>query len=378
MSKTHITLNRASQWKRALLSGLAIDGHILRGLENSGDIADSAFMISASIDSFEHGHIWDRISFDWDLAPNTSCRVSCYVSDTKIAVPDGESADFDAWLAEGKITETDLRGQQSEHLFSPVKTWNGDGLLGCRGRYLWLRLDIVAQNRAGFSLRAVKLKLPGEQIIDYLPDVYRKGLDGNDFFPRFMAVFDSIFFDMEDSIDRIGEKLDYMTADGNMLTLLAQWLSIGQQTGFGERLRAQIAAAIGQYRMTGTKDGLVCAITDQTGIEPIIVEHFQVEKMVHEGRNRKTYGALFGTNPYKIHIMIPESSLTGIGKLTGLMALIRSCVPANVEFEIVPLQMSIRLDSHTYIGINSCLSDYSSMVLEEENVLYHDVYIGGP
>ena len=370
-----ITLNRSSEWNRALVEGLAIDGHVLRGLENSGHIADSALMITGSIDSFEHEHIWDAIRFDWSFAPNTNCRISCFASNSKMMEFDGRRTDFDTWLTKEK--DAGRLAKQSAHMFTPARAYGSDGLLGCRGRYLWLRLDIVAQDRASFELRSIKLELPGERIISYLPDIYRKGIDERDFFYRFMAVFDSIFFSIEDDINRIGEKLDYRTADEDVLAYQAGWLGINERAASSEALREQIGSIVWEYRMSGTREGLALAVERQTGFKPIIVEYFQVEKMVREGRNRQTYKELFGSNPYKIFVMLPESSLTNRTKITVLTSRIRSCIPAHVDFEIISLQMNVRLDRHTYLEINSCLSDFSSMVVEERSILHHDIYIGG-
>ena len=219
-----ITLNRSSEWARALLDGLKIEGHTLRGMENSGLTADAAHMISGSIDSFEHNHVWDRISFDWSFAPNTNCRISCFAANSKIVETDGEPVDFDNWLMDEKIS-AERRADIVKRLFTQVTELSGDGLLNCRGRYLWLKLDIAAQNRGSFELRSVSMTLPDEKITDYLPDVYRKGLVESDFFPRFMAIFDSIFFDLEDDIDRIGERLDYRIAGEDMLSTLRRGLA---------------------------------------------------------------------------------------------------------------------------------------------------------
>ena len=371
-----IILNRSGEWARALLDGLIVDGHVLRGMENSTATADSALMISGSADSFENDQIWDKISFDWSFAQNTSCRVSCYASNSKIVEPDGKPIDLDEWLKD-ENTPIDRRVELIENYFSPINAPGGDGLLNCRGRYLWLKLDIAAQDRGSFELRSIKLMQPGEKITDYLPDVYRKGLDENDFFPRFMSIFDSIFFDLEDDINRIGERLDYRITEEDMLKYLAAWMGVDGQAASGEVLRERIAASIMEYSLSGTKEGLSRAVENRTGFKPIIVEHHQVEKMIYEGRDRHTYNGLFGTNPYKIHIILPEQALINRSGITGLAERVRSCVPAHVEFELVPLRQGIRLDMHTYLEINSYLSDYSGMVVEERSVLYHDVYIGG-
>jgi len=293
-----------------------------------------------------------------------------------VETDDGGAIDLDVWLKDERVAP-ERRAGRIGHLFSPVKEISKDGLLNCRGRYLWLKLDIAAQDRGSFELRSISLTQPGEKITDYLPDIYRKGLDESDFFLRFMAVFDSIFFEMEEDINRIGEKLDYRSAGEDMLKYLATWIGAGGSAASGEALRERIAAAIPEYRMSGTREGLSRAVESQTGFKPMIVEHHQVEKMIYEGRDRHTYGELFGTNPYKIHIMLPQQAIMKRADVTGLTERVRACVPAHVEFDIVPMRQGIRLDVHTYLGINSVLSGYSGMVVEERSVLYHDVYIGG-
>jgi len=371
----NITLNRESEWKRAFLDGLKINGHVIEGLESDDPVADSAVMITGSIDSFGHDHIWDKMSFDWSMAPNTSCRVSCFSSNSKTAKINGKLVDFDKWLSKGQNSVSEY-AELSAHLFSPAGTHDKDGLLCCRGRYLWLRFDIIAQNRAGFKLEAIKLRLPNEKIVDYLPDIYRRNQTEGDFFPRFMSVFESIFFEIEDDINRIGEKLDYNTADEVMLVYLASWLGISQQTASPEALREQIRSAVQEYRLSGTREGLQKAVESQTGFTPVIIEHFQVEKMAREGRDRQIYTDLFGTNPYKVCIMLPEEALASRGKIAGLTSRVRACVPAHVEFDIIPLTSNVQLDRHTYLERNSALSDFNSMIVEERSVLY-DVYLGG-
>ena len=357
------------------MDGLRINGHVVEGLESDDPVADSAFLITGSIDSYEYDHIWDKINFDWSYAPNTSCRVLCYSSNTKVAEIEGKPVDFDKWLGKGKQSPL-LYANRSEHLFSRIGTQDKDGLLCCRGRYLWLRIEIIAQKRAGFRLEAIRLRLPEEKLINYLPDIYRRDQKEDDFFPRFLSVFDSIFFEIEDSINQIGKKLDYRTADRPMLVYLASWLGIAEQTASPDALRAQIKSAVRDYRMSGTREGLQRAVENQTGFTPVIIEHFQVEKMAREGRDRQIYTGLFGTNPYKVCIMLPGEALSSKGKIAELTSRVRSCVPAHVEFEIIPLSNNVQLDRHTYLERNSALSDFSSMIVEERSVLY-DIYLGG-
>lgn len=371
----YITLNRKSEWERALLIGLTIDGHIIRGDRDSGAIADSALMITGVIDSFDHDHIWERVLIDADLNENTNCSLSYFAADSKTQEINGELVDLDAWLGNENINK-EQRAHRSEDLFTQVELQNGDALLACRGRYLWLRLDIIAAQRSCIAIKSIKLRLPGEHITDYLPEVYTRGLTEADFFPRFMTVFDSVFFDLEEDIDRIGEKLDCRTADIGMLTYEASWLGILNPSGDVNKLRSQISAAAKEYKMAGTKEGLTIAITEQTGLTPIIIEHFQVEKMAREGAGRHTYEALFGENPYKVYILLPQQALTSREKISALTSRINSCIPAHVSFEIIPLRDSVTLDKHTYLDVNSLLSDYSSMIIEEKSTLHRDVYIG--
>lgn len=380
----YITLNRQSEWERALLIGLEIDGHIVRGASRSGGIADRAVMITGCIDSFDYDHIWDRINLVMETAPNTSCRISYLASNTDKQDIGGKLVDFNAWLIDGKISPEE-RVNKSEGLFTPIVTAQsagaqstgaeGDGLISSRGQYLWIRLDIIAENREAFILRSIKLKLPSEHITDYLPEVYTKGLTEKDFFPRFMAVYDSVFFDIEEDVDRIGQNLDYRTASAEMLAYQASWLGLGSAAASEDRLRSLIGSAVKELRMSGTKEGLECAVEEQTGHKPIIVEHFQVESMAREGKSRQTYGTLFGSNPYKVYIMLPEEALSSREKISAIASRVESCVPAHVEFEIVPLRSNVLLDRHTYLDVNTALGGYHGMVVEEKSTLHHDVFI---
>ena len=71
-SRLYITLNRQSEWQRALLCGLSVQGNVVAA--DSG--GTGALMITGSVDSGEHNFLWRNIVIDADICSGTLMKLS--------------------------------------------------------------------------------------------------------------------------------------------------------------------------------------------------------------------------------------------------------------------------------------------------------------
>ena len=334
-------------------------------------------MITGSVDSAEHNFCWRSLLIDASLGENIVMQVSAYASDTTTVRLDDRAVELDSYLADNSA-DVQERLDKLEDLFVPLYNNCFDGPVGLKGRYIWLRLRFIILQRRELCVNKIKLLLNGEQMIDYLPSVYREEDGENGFLSRFLSIFDSIFFDMDDKIGRSAEMLDYRTARGEILRYLSEWLCIEDVAYISEeRLRERIKRTVEEYRSIGVKRSLIGWIENEYGVTPNIIEYFSVKKMVNNGKDKEVYHRLFGDNPYKFFVLLPEKTFTDIHEANLFMEKLKRRIPAYTEFEVVMVRNNTILDKYTFLGVNSMLSGYSYAHTDVGTRISNEIILGG-
>lgn len=371
-SRLYITLNRPSEWQRCLLSGMTISG----GSVTSDSGISGCTMVTGSQDSTEHGFLWRSLEISADYGENTVTRVSAYAADSTIVSAGGRTFELDSFLRDDTVPAGE-RLNLLDGLFTPLFTNCTDGLADLRGRYIWVRIDIVILDEHPVSIDKIKLLLKSESMMDHLPEAYRAGDGENGFMTRFMSIFDSIFFDMDQRIAKARSSLDYRTARGEMLRYLAGWVTDETSAYLSdEQLREKIRHAVSEYRMTGTRRGLSEWISREYGVTPNIIEYFSVRKLAAEGGDREVYQRLFGSDPYKFYILLPEKTFADTREANLFTERLKNRIPAYTEAEVVVLKRNVVLEQHTYLGVNSVLSGYVCAEADAGSIT-GDIILGG-
>ena len=371
-SRLYITLNRPSEWQRCLLSGMTISG----GSVESDSGISGCTMVTGSQDSTEHGFLWRSLEISADSGENTVMRVSAYAADSTIVSAGGRTFELDSFLRDDTVPAGE-RLKLLDGLFTPLFTNCTDGLADLRGRYIWVRIDLVILDEHPVSVDKIKLLLKSESMMDHLPEVYRADDGENGFMTRFMSIFDSIFFDMDQRIAKARSSLDYRTARGEMLRYLAGWVTDETSAYLSdEQLREKIRHAAAEYRMTGTRRGLSEWIIREYGVTPNIIEYFSVRKLAAEGGDREVYQRLFGSDPYKFYILLPEKTFADTREANLFTERLKNRIPAYTEAEVVVLKRNVVLEQHTYLGVNSVLSGYVCAEADAGSIT-GDIILGG-
>ena len=371
-SRLYITLNRPSEWQRCLLSGMTISG----GSVTSDSGISGCTMVTGSQDSTEHGFLWRSLEISADYGENTVTRVSAYAADSTIVSAGGRTFELDSFLRDDTVPAGE-RLNLLDGLFTPLFTNCTDGLADLRGRYIWVRIDIVILDEHPVSIDKIKLLLKSESMMDHLPGAYRAEDGENGFMTRFMSIFDSIFFDMDQRIAKARSSLDYRTARGEMLRYLAGWVTDETSAYLSdEQLREKIRHAVSEYRMTGTRRGLSEWISREYGVTPNIIEYFSVRKLAAEGGDREVYQRLFGSDPYKFYILLPEKTFADTREANLFTERLKNRIPAYTEAEVVVLKRNVVLEQHTYLGVNSVLSGYVCAEADAGSIT-GDIILGG-
>ncbi|MGN0649827.1 MAG: hypothetical protein ACI4KM_05265 [Oscillospiraceae bacterium] len=375
-NRLYITLNRESEWQRCLLSGLKVQGNVITALPRD-DISGTAVMITGSIDSCEHNFAWSNLLLDLSCGDNTIIKVSAYAADTTVASVEGRVFELDSVLADA-ATPPEERLKLLDGLFRPLFTNCTDGLVNLRGRYIWIKLEFIMLESTEIEIRKIKLLLRGERIMNYLPEIYAVEDGENGFLSRYLSIFDSIFFEMDNAIENLSRSLDYRIAKGKLLQYLSEWICVEDSAYLDdEELRKRMRAAITDYRTIGVKRGLIKWIENEYGVTPNIIEYFDVKKSVHEGKDREVYKRLFGDDPYKFFIILPENVFADTHESNIFMEKLKKNIPAYTEAEVIISKDSIILEDHTYLGVNTVINRYSTANIDAGTSISHDIILGG-
>lgn len=365
----YFIVNRENDWK---------DGSIIKDLEFEDDnivfkpkTGDNGVYISAPFDSMERGTVWHRLRMNLDIPSSAICRLRAYASDTpeisiySVETGNTDRVDFNEYLADDS-TNISSKIDMFDYLGAKAFDNPSDILLSSlKGRYLWICIEIISYEKEKVSISSMKIEFPQISFVDYLPEVYRQGEKEDSFLSRFISIFQSMYVDLEDTIDFIPVKFDPERTTKEFLSWMAEWLSVKDASVWGEkRLRHLLKESVKIYKMKGTRRAVAKIVQEYLGIEPIIVEQFDIkDNMYYEGQ-KETVEKLFGDNGYVFTVMIPETYVKDTETYVEIMRIINSVKPIDSICNLVILNDQIHLGQHCYIGINSFITKNQELVLD--------------
>ena len=361
-NQTQMVFCCAEQWMGGFFHRLEPWGD---GLRLDAARASAGVFCLPGVDSGEKGFSWDRVTVEADLPPDTALRIYACASDVRQW---GDWADLDEGIRslEGDPMPA-LRA-----LFGPPAAEGRDCRLGLSGRYLWLMLELSAAGTGSPAVRAVRIRMGGDHMIDYLPAIYRE----EDFTRRFLSIFDSMYGDMERAIDALPGRMDYEHAEGELLGYLASWVCV-DGGGPAELVRERIRTALEDYEGRYTVAGVRESVRRLTGRDPILIEHFQVSPNRADCRNPELYRRLYGEDPYRFFVLLPEDTFAGQREREQFQREMEEVIPAGMSMQMVQLKPCVQLDWHTYLGVNSRVGGYVPAAIDEQVTIHYDTTIGG-
>ena len=350
---------------------------------------------SRSLDSAEEGTEWHKFVLDADIPANTQVQISYRAADDKQVTVRGNTDNLDRYIDAAAALEEDERAARAADLdaldWSVPAVNAADALiLGGVGRYLWLRIDLIGGEESAPSIGSLRLDFPRNTYLRYLPAVYQEDEQSRDFLERFLSLFETFFAGTEARISRLARyfDVDSSLASGDFLRWLASWLSVTEDKSWTEeQLRELVRRAPELYKQRGTREGLEAMVEIFTGERPLVVEHFQTTGCAQSaavarraadesGAQRvqsleEIYRNLYGTDPYCFCVLLKpyRTEAKGWGRIVRRLSeeerkAVRRIVdaekPAHTCAGLLALQPWINLDMHTYLGVNTYLSQPSA------------------
>ena len=328
--------NKASDYQQGYLENLRTDGNelVLSDYRNK----QAGYFISRTVKTGETGVRWHRLKTDIKTGDNMTVIITVYATDSLQRVREVE-----ALLQNDDIPGMKEKRKQLDCIKQLELTNPADVLLDTvKGAYLWIGVVLWGHETDGPSVRMLQLYYPRETWSSYLPGIYR----GQDqaFLHSYLAIFQTLYQEMEKNIRTDTGFLDVQTAKYECLLWLAQWLQ--EENGClwqTERLRHYLQEAPQLYRTRGTARGLIRMVELFTGEAPYLSET--------------------ETDEDTVTLYLRAEIIADPGSYEALQRLIREGKPADTEVRLIALRPYVFLDQHVYLGINSRLNEYRAAVL---------------
>jgi phage tail-like protein len=332
--------------------------------------------LSTAFDSAEAETVWHKLTLQSFVPDGTQLHVSYFSLNEDSCIINGSYRKVDEWIKDDTVSYRDkLQGLAplwSEPIINPQ-----DALFfGAKGRYLWLKLDWIASERYTPLLESLRVYFPRETYLSYLPAVYQEDADSRDFLERFLSLFGTLFTEIEDEIGDLSAYIDPERATGEHLRWLATWVGLETDDYWtDEHVKAFIKAAPELYRYRGTRHGLMKAIEIYTGAKPLIVEYHQTKAMRDHAELRPLIDQLYGGDPYTFTVLLQPEQVQAEKQRVVIEQLLEEQKPAYTEAKLVQLQPWMYLDLHTYLGVNTLLTEPSLLSLNPNRAMPNDTLI---
>lgn len=323
---------------------------------------------------------WHKLVIDAEIPENTQVKVSYLTSNDKEFTINGQRVNLEVLLAcPATLADRDLeaRAAMLNCLSWSVPLVNAkDALIHCQaGRYLWLKIELTGSKEKSPLLKSIRAYFPRTSYLRYLPAVYQENEQSRDFLERFLSLFETFFSQTEVRIGHIERFFDADSVRGDFLRWLGTWLAIAEDENWPEdKLRLLIKKAPGLYKKRGTRDGITEMINVYTGDKPFIVERFQVKCSQAEAEFEELLVRLFSDDPYSFTVLLKPFQVNKDNEIQALKRIIDTEKPAYTRAAVVALRPWIYLDMHTYLGVNTYLTQ-PSLRLDVGSVMPRDTVL---
>ena len=354
---------------------------------NSDDLF-KGYYISKPIDSRDPKTRWHRFILEGAFEEGTQVEFSYYISDEHL------NDDEITILPEGSWK----KGFSETSSIQGKKRRNALFLQDIQGRYLCFKISLSGSENLSPVISTLTMFFPRMSYLDYLPATYKEDPVSAMFLERFLSIFDSIFYEINFTVEHLSRFFDAIGTPPEFLSWLGSWLALSVDDTWPEdRKRLLIQNAISLYKKRGTREGLEDTIALYTGRKPpFIVENFHMHRVPQEKgykededvralffpSDKTTVGnrgkrlltdALFGKEPFCFYVFLADPTFND-DTIDAIKRIIEDQKPAHTCYGLKVFNPWFYLDMHTYLGVNTALTK-PSFVLEKTSVIGRDTVL---
>ncbi|THF73390.1 phage tail protein [Cohnella fermenti] len=328
--------------------------------------------LSDSLDSGAEETEWHKIVMSSRQKSDTQIIVRCFASDSKEVIIGQGKVDLDRYIADSAVSMEDklrtLAGLWAKPLADPE-----DALLfKLKGRYLWVYLELIGSESHAPVVHSMEVYFPRMSYLEHLPPIYQRHEPSRDFLSRYLSIFQTIMDETDRRIGQVTRVFDAGGADGRSLRWLLGWLGIeGEDYWTEEQLRQLLKHANVLYNLRGTRTAMELLISIYTGEKPIILEYEQVQPLKENPELGEVAERLYAADPHVFNVLVKSEHADTETKRVSLLHLIDAFKPAFASCKLVVLQPWVYMDLHSYLGMNTVLSEPTLLTLDGRSSMPH-------
>ncbi|MBD2847887.1 phage tail protein [Paenibacillus sp. IB182496] len=324
--------------------------------------------LTRAFDSTEAETVWHKVSLLARIPEETQLKISYFSSDRDSLMVDGAYMHIDSYLLDPDIAVTDKARALAPYWSAPIINPKDALLADAKGRYLWLKIEWIGSERKTPLLQRLRVHYPRASLLTYLPALYQEDPQSRQFLERFLSLFGTLFMSVEDRIAELPRIFDSDLAEGDLLRWLGTWVGIEVDEHWTEsQIRRFLRDAPELYRYRGTRRGIAKMVEIYTGEPPFIVEFFEYRQMREMSELREMTDSLYGSHSCSFTVLVKPEHVPTDKHRQMLQRMLDQHKPAFTEARLILLEPWMYLDMHTYMGVNTQLTEPSLLTLDPRN-----------
>lgn len=361
--------------------------------------------LSNELDSHIYRCPWHRVLLCADIPAGTQVRVDTFTSESAKPTTEVQNLPPERW-AIGILDSQMGEGEWDCLVLSPP------------GRYLWLRLTLLGDGTATPSVQWSRVYFPRASSLQYLPATFSADPQSRDFLDRFLSIFDTMVASLSDQITMVARLFDPRATPAgatkpgevDFLTWLAGWLGLTLERQWPvDKRRELVQQAYRLYQLRGTPEGLRLHLKLFLGVEPQVLEHFNLRRWLFLGGARlgdqtKLWGrevvqrlqldgrAQIGSfqlvdtgdplrDPFyayahQFSVFVPMHREPTEAEKQTLSRIVEMAKPADTQARIEYVQPRFRIGLQSFIGVDTIVGEYPSGITTDRGRLGYDTVLG--
>lgn len=318
------------------------------------------YYISDPIDSYKENNKWHKIKLDANIPKNTQIKIKYALFE-----------DYE------KACEFKNKKEANMEDFFRGRIVNSKDALFYKGigRYMVLKIEFYAGERESPSIKDIRIYYNRNGYLKYLPEVYTNSME-DDFLERFLAIFETFLMQMEENIANVYEYFNPQVVDEDFLEFLADMMGIKYDFNISQQKLRYLIKNIGEiYSKRGTKEGIKKLLEIILNDEVYIIESFRLENEFQNPYLKKLYKKLYSNNPYSFTVLVKDKNDFDSNDWDKLKIILNKEKPAYTNCNLVVLKPWIYLDKHSYLQVNSKLSTWNKLKLNDKTILPFDTLL---
>lgn len=327
---------------------------------------------SGSLDSGTLGTEWHKVMLSVQKQQDTQWNIRYYASDQQELVIGHELVQLDEYIQSDQIDASEKLNTLAAIWTTPLKDAEDALLHGAIGRYLWIYIELIGSSMHSPIVDSLDVYFPRSSYLTFLPSIYQRDTSSQQFLSRYLSIFQSMIEDTDERISSVSRTLEGNQVSGQSLRWLLSWLGIESEDYWSEeQLRELLREAPKLYSMRGTKYAIETLVRIYTGHTPIVLEYEQIKPLKENVELGEVAERLYAADPHAFNVLVKVEHVDTELKRVTLQYIIESYKPVFATFKLIVLQPWVYMDLHSYLGMNTVLSEPTLLTLDGRSSMPH-------